>query len=135
MRVKGKAGMTDAGAAMVGWRAGQGRKLIALGVAVAVLAGCGPSGSGTTSPPVNPPAAAAPRTVVLEDFVGDNLKDVRAALEQLDLNDEAVSDNGKSVVDASNWTVTAQEPAAGTEVETDSTVRLIVSNQGYPPSR
>jgi hypothetical protein len=127
--------MTDAGAATVGWRAGPRRTMVVLGIAVVVLVGCGSPGSGKTAPPVNPPAAAAPRTVVLEDFVGGNLKDVRAALEELGLDDEAVSDNGKSVLDASNWTVTAQEPAAGTEVETDSVVRLTVSDQDDPPTR
>jgi hypothetical protein len=112
------------------------RTFAVLAAAAMGLTGCsaqpvsGPSGP----PPVSPPAAASPKSVVLESFVGARLDDVQHALDQLKLKHEAVSGDGKKVLVASNWTVTAQDPATGTEVKTGSTIRLTVTEAGASPA-
>lgn len=100
-----------------------------LAAAALGLTGCSsqPSAGPSAPPPVSPPAAASPKSVVLESFVGAKLDDVQRALEQLNLRHDAVSTDGKKVIAASNWTVSVQDPAAGTEVKTGSTVRLTVT--------
>jgi len=105
-----------------------------LGAAVIGLTGCHaePVSGPSAPPPASPPAAASPLKVILENFVGDKLDDVEHALDQLKLKHEAVSWDGKKVLVASNWTVIDQDPAAGTEVKTGSTVRLTVAEAASP---
>ncbi|MBT2568825.1 PASTA domain-containing protein [Arthrobacter sp. ISL-85] len=110
------------------------RKTCVVLAVVMGLTGCSAQpGSGPSAPPpVSPPAAASPEKVVLESFVGDKLDDVEHALDQLKLKHEAVSGDGKKVLVAANWTVTGQDPAAGTEVKTGSTIRLTVAEAASP---
>ncbi|MDJ0459896.1 PASTA domain-containing protein [Arthrobacter sp. NQ7] len=100
------------------------------------MTGCSaqPVSGSSAPPPVSPPAAASPEKVVLENFVGDKLDDVEHALDLLKLKHEAVSGDGKKVLVASNWTVTGQDPAAGAEVKTGSTIRLTVAEAASPSS-
>lgn len=111
------------------------RTSVVLAAAVMGLTGCSaqPASGPSAPPPVSPPAAASPESVVLENFVGANLHDVQHALGQLDLKHEVASGDGRKVLVASNWTVTGQDPAAGTEVKTGSTIRLTVSEAGAAP--
>jgi hypothetical protein len=108
-----------------------GKPLAVLGVAVLVLAACGSSHQTGPSapPPVSPPAAASPKSVILENFGGANVGDAKRALEELGLKHDAQSDDGRPVLDPYNWTVADQDPSAGTEVETGSTVKLTVVKQ------
>lgn len=110
------------------------RRTSAVLAAVIGLTACSAPATGPSAPPpVSPPAAASPESVVLENFVGANLGDVQHALDQLKLKHEASSQDGKKVLAASNWTVSRQDPAAGTEVKTGSTVKLTVT-QATPSS-
>jgi beta-lactam-binding protein with PASTA domain len=109
-----------------------------LAAVVMGLTGCNaqPVSGPSAPPPVSPPAAASPLKVVLESFVGAKLDDAEHALDELKLKHEAVSGDGKKVLIASNWTVTGQDPAAGAEVKTGSTVRLTVAEaEASPVSR
>lgn len=112
------------------------KTMIVLGVAMLGLVGCSSStASGPSAPPpVTPPAAASPEKVVLENFVGANLADVEHALGQLDLKHSAESQDGKKILAPSNWTVTGQDPAAGTEVKTGSTVKLTAAQSASAPA-
>lgn len=65
--------------------------------------------------------------VYMPDLVGMQCDDAKKALRKIDVDFEVVSDNGKSVIRASNWTVIQQEPSAGTKVEKGETVVLTVS--------
>jgi beta-lactam-binding protein with PASTA domain len=109
------------------------RSMATLAVLIGLTGCSAPTAGPSAQPPVSPPAAASPKSVVLENFVGANLGDVQYALDQLKLKHEASSQDGKKVIAASNWTVSGQEPAAGTEVKTGSTVKLTVT-QAAPSS-
>lgn len=65
--------------------------------------------------------------VYMPDLVGMQCDDAKKALKKIDVDFEIVSDNGKSVIKASNWTVIRQEPSAGTKIEKGETVVLTVS--------
>lgn len=109
---------------------------VLLGAVLVGLSGCSsmPRSGPSAPPPVSAPAAASPEKVVLENFVGANLADVEHALEGLHLEHEAQAENGKRVLVAGNWTVQAQEPAAGSEINTGSTVTLRVIQPESSPS-
>jgi len=96
------------------------RKLWFLPVVVLMLAGCsGQVSSSRTSAPVVE-VAAVPDLVGLDgETAQDQLEDAGFKVE-FDAGDDFV-------VLAKNWTVDSQEPAAGSEVESGSTVTLVVS--------
>jgi hypothetical protein len=64
--------------------------------------------------------------IEVPDLIGENLADAEDQLKDLDLDvDEYdVSEDESSVWRSSNWEVTEQDPAAETEVEPDTEIRL-----------
>lgn len=85
--------------------------LVALGLAVPLLSGCGP-------------------TATTPNVVGMRLNAAHQALEKVDLkkfDDADVIGPGRSIFVDHNWVVLAQSPAAGTSgVDTDTTIKLSV---------
>lgn len=99
---------------------------------VAVLV-WGVTGCSATAP-VDSPSASATSTptpsavsVTVPDVAGKDGASARKVLEDQQLRVEFKSDNGKSVIAASNWTVVSSDPAAGASVTAGVTVTLNVT--------
>lgn len=107
---------------------------VALGLSVLLVSGCGSTPSAPSDS--NTPAASEVTTPTkslppLADYKGKNLKEAKKTLEDLGFKVEVKSDNGKSVIAESNWTVISQVPAAG---KTGSEVTLTVGKPKDPSS-
>lgn len=83
--------------------------VLAVGLA---LSGCGEAATTTNQTPAavtTSPAAQAK----LDNYVGKNLKETRKLLETAGVKVTSKAANDKTILAESNWTITAQDPAAG----------------------
>ena len=110
---------------------GLARSLAGAAVALALLTSCG--GKAATGEAATAPAATAAATTqaakagrAVPDVVGSGLGEAQTKLWAAGFECEARSEEGKTVSDASGWTVVSQTPAAGEEAEEGSSVRLVV---------
>lgn len=96
---------------------------------VATVAGC----SSPSAPASPTPTATAAASVTVPDLSGGDGSDARDKLKNagLEVDFDAGSD---TVILASNWTVTGQDPAAGTSVPAGSTVTVDVERKAAPTS-
>jgi Domain of unknown function (DUF4839)/PASTA domain len=98
-------------------------------LAVAVLAGCGPTAStpnGSTASTPNGSTASTP------NVVGLSLDKAHQAFEALgfkEFDDKDAFENRIALVE-SNWAVLGQDPAAGTTVNTDTKIKLTIGKIG-----
>jgi PASTA domain len=94
-------------------------------LSAAVLSGC------TALPQAEPQAApAAPQTIAVPDVAGKRLGEARAILEGAGLSNIGTIDaTGKDrvVIEANNWLVKAQHPAAGGKIGRTEKITLDVS--------
>ncbi|WP_186759897.1 PASTA domain-containing protein [Arthrobacter alpinus] len=101
--------------------------LLAVGLA---LSGCGEAATTaaqTSSPVTTSPASQAK----LDNYVGKNLKETRKLLEAAGVKVTAKGANDKTILAESNWTVTAQDPAAG---QSSNTITLTATKPEATPA-
>jgi Uncharacterized protein conserved in bacteria len=100
---------------------------------MAGLTGCSTAQpSATVSATASAPPAAA--SVTIPDATGKDGASAREILQDLGLAVEFKSDNGKSVIAASNWTVVSTVPAAGVTLPAGQSVTVNVTKPAATPT-
>lgn len=106
-----------------------GSWLITLVIVVPVLAGCG--GSPAQGAPPTATASTTQVLITVPDVIGMKGDVAAETLKEAGLTQKpnyTDADGEESVMKASNWSVTAQDPAAGEQVRADRAITLTVNH-------
>ena len=106
-----------------------GSWLITLVIVVPVLAGCG--GSPAQGAPPTATASTTQVLITVPDVIGMKGNVAAETLKEAGLTQKpnyTDADGEESVMKASNWSVTAQDPAAGEQVRADRAITLTVNH-------
>ena len=106
-----------------------GSWLITLVIVVPVLAGCG--GSPAQGAPPTATASTTQVLITVPDVIGMKGDVAAETLKEAGLTqkpNDTDADGEESVMKASNWSVTAQDPAAGEQVRADRAITLTVNH-------
>lgn len=101
--------------------------VLAVGLALSGCEEAATTAAQTPSAVTSSPASQAK----LDNYVGKNLKETRKLLEAAGVKVTSKAANGKTILAESNWTVTAQDPAAG---QSSSAIALTATKPEATPA-